>query len=145
VPDDAWLPQLRHRCATAAITSGAPASKEDIAVATPDECKIAIVQLAARFSAGDGRPTDRLDRTVSAMITDLGLLFRGHLHDGVLDDIRDAAGSDEAAPAQIRLSMSSDDLLALAAGELSLGSAWLAGRLKVQASFPDILRLRGML
>jgi hypothetical protein len=65
------------------------------------------------------------------------------MHDGVLDDIRQAG--DDDGPAQIRLSMTSDDLLALAGGEVSLSSAWLSGRLKVQASFPDMLRLRSML
>jgi hypothetical protein len=111
-------------------------------VATADECKIAIGQLAARFSRGEGQAkrSENLDRTVSATITDLGLQFHGHMHDGVLDDIT----LDETPPAQIRLTMTSDDLLALAAGELSLGSAWLGGRLKVHASFPDMLRLRSM-
>ena len=134
-----WLHRL-------AITSGQLSAKERPrhergTVATADECKVAIGQLAARFSRGDqAKRNEGMDRTVSAMITDLGLLFHGHMHDGVLDDIT----LDEAPPAQIRLTMSSDDLLALASGELSLGSAWLGGRLKVHASFPDMLRLRSM-
>jgi len=110
-------------------------------MATPDECQAAIAQLATRLgrSAGDG--AGGLDRTVSATITDLGLVFNGRLHDGVLDGIT----TDDAPQAQIRLAMSSDDLVLLAAGELSLGPAWMSGRVKVQASFPDLLRLRTML
>lgn len=111
-------------------------------MATVEECDQAIKVLATRFGSDGGNKSGGLDRSVSATITDLGLRYRGHMHDGVLDDIQQA-GDD--APAQIRLTMTSDDLLALAAGEVSLGSAWMAGRLKVQASFPDMLRLRSML
>jgi hypothetical protein len=112
-------------------------------VATVEECDQAIRVLATRFGSDGGNKSGGLDRSVSATITDLGLRYRGHMHDGVLDDIQ-AAGEDDS-PAQIRLTMTSDDLLALAGGEVSLGSAWMSGRLKVQASFPDMLRLRSML
>jgi hypothetical protein len=111
-------------------------------VATTQECDRAINALAAPFGADGGERSGGLDRSVTATITDLGLRYRGHLHDGVLDDIRP---DDEQAPAQIRLTMSSDDLLALASGGLSLGSAWKSGRLKVHASIPDMLRLRTMM
>jgi len=66
------------------------------------------------------------------------------MHDGVLD-VNPTDSSEAAESAQIRLTMTSDDLLSLAAGELSLGAAWLSGRVKVHASLPDMLRLRTML
>ena len=112
-------------------------------MATVEECDQAIKVLATRFGADGGSKSGGLDRSVSATITDAGLRYRGHMHDGVLDDIQRAG--DDDTPAQIRLTMTSDDLLALAGGDVSLGSAWLSGRLKVQASFPDMLRLRSML
>jgi hypothetical protein len=110
-------------------------------VASPDECKAAIAQLAARLAGPGDRRAEGLDRSVSAEVTDLGVVFRGHLHDGVLDDIT----TDGGPPAQIRLILSSGDLVLLAAGELSLGSAWLSGRVKLQASLTDMLRLRTMI
>ena len=110
-------------------------------MANPDECKVAIGQLAARLAGPGDRRADGLDRSVSAEVTDLNVVFRGHLHDGVLDDIT----TDEGPPAQIRLVLDSDDLVSLANGELSLGSAWLSGRVKLQASLPDLLRLRTMI
>src|SRR5450631_4691907 len=113
-------------------------------MASPDECKAAIAQLAARLAGPGDRRADGLDRSVSAQVTDLGYTFRGHLHDGVLDDITSSASADES-PAAIRLVLTSDDLVALAAGDLSLGSAWLSGRVKVHASFADLLRLRSMI
>ncbi len=112
-------------------------------MATVDECDRAINALAARFGAGGGERAGGLDRSVSATITDVGLRYRAHLHDGVLDDVQPE--DDDRAPAQIRLTMTSGDLLALASGELSLGAAWVSGRLKVHASFPDMLRLRSMM
>ncbi len=112
-------------------------------MATVEECDRAINALAARFGSDSGDRSGGLDRSVSATITDLGLRYRGHMHDGVLDDIQES--TDDEGQAQIRLTMSSEDLLALAGGEVSLGAAWLSGRLKVQASFPDMLRLRAMM
>jgi hypothetical protein len=108
---------------------------------TPQECQLAIEQLAARFGQSHGARAGGLDRSVTAHIDDLGLTYSGRLHDGVLDEI--APATDTAG--QIRLAMSSDDLVAIAAGELSLGGAWKAGRVRVSASFPDLLRLRTLL
>jgi len=47
--------------------------------------------------------------------------------------------------AHIRLTTRSDDLVALAADPGSFGRAWLSGRLKVNASLFDLLRLRRLL
>jgi hypothetical protein len=110
-------------------------------VASPDECKAAIAQLAARLAGPGDHRAAGLDRSVSAEVTDLDVVFRGHLHDGVLDEIT----TDDGSPAQIRLILSSDDLVLLAVGELSLGSAWLTGRVKLHASLTDMLRLRTMI
>ena len=113
-------------------------------MANAQECEVAIAALANRLAGPGDRRADGLDRSVSAQVTDLGYTFRGHLHDGVLDDITSSVSADEAAAA-IRLVLTSDDLVALAAGDLSLGSAWLSGRVKVHASFADLLRLRSMI
>ena len=75
-------------------------------MATVEECDEAIKVLATQFGSDGGARSGGLDRSVSASITDLGLHYRGHMHDGVLDDIKRAA--DEDAPGQIRLAMSSD-------------------------------------
>ena len=62
-------------------------------------------------------------------------------HDGALCDITKRPVED----AQIRLTVSSDDLLAVTAGELPFASAWAAGRLKIEASVLDMIRLRSLL
>ena len=63
------------------------------------------------------------------------------LHEGCLLDFS-SKPTDEA---QIRLTVSSDDLLAVTAGELPFASAWAAGRLKIEASVLDMIRLRSLL
>jgi alkyl sulfatase BDS1-like metallo-beta-lactamase superfamily hydrolase len=106
---------------------------------TPEECRAALEQLAARLD-GDQRAAG-FDRSVSAEITDVGLTFHGTLHDGVLGGIT----AEPAPRAQVRMVLTSEALLELADGRLTLATGWLSGRLKIHASLPDLLRLRTLL
>src|SRR5262249_19736693 len=54
-------------------------------------------------------------------------------------------GERSEPPAQVRFTAKSDDLVAIADDPGSIGRAWLRGRLKVDASIWDILRLRKIL
>ena len=112
-------------------------------MATLEECEAALRGLAARLGDVDPDTRGRLvhDRTLACTITDLGTTFRGRLHDGRLDEI--THGSAEGA--QVKLRVSSDDLVALVAGRLSFPQAWLNGRLKVNAGIGDLLLLRSLL
>jgi predicted lipid carrier protein YhbT len=47
-----------------------------------------------------------------------------------------------AVDADIRVRAASDDLISLIDGRGSLFSAYLAGRIRIEASFSDLLRLR---
>src|SRR4051812_45344365 len=96
-------------------------------------------ELAGRLGSMDGGTKRRvvLDRSVSCHLPDLGVTFRGQLKDGELRDIVQVAGRD----AQIKLAMSSDDLVALVGGELNFAKAWASGRLKVDASVFDLIKL----
>lgn len=109
-------------------------------MATVEECRDALVRLSAALAGVDPRKRESAiaDRSVSASITDLEVMFNGRIDGAGFHDI-----TTEPAPrAQIRLSMKSDDLVAMADGELSFGQAWSRGRLKVDARFGDLLRLR---
>lgn len=108
-------------------------------MATVEECEQALHELAGRLS-GDGAKAADFDRTLRCVLPDLGITFTGHLHDGRLDDIRQAADG----PAQITLRLSSDDLVALVAGRLNVASAWASGRMKVSAGMRDMFKLRSM-
>ena len=111
-------------------------------MATVAECETAMHDLAARLAGADAehRRKADLDRTLSCTLPDLQVTFAGHLHDGQLDDIRQV----ESAAAQVRLTLSSDDLLRLVAGDLHVGQAMISGRLHVHAGLFDLLKLRSI-
>ena len=112
-------------------------------MASVHEVEAALHDLAARLAAVDAdlRARHTVDRTVSCTVSDLGVVFVGQLSDDGLTDIR----QDGDASAQVRLTAGSDDLIALTQGRLGLPSAWATGRLKVEASVLDLLRLRSWL
>jgi hypothetical protein len=112
-------------------------------MASVEQCERAVTQLAEKLAGADGATplSGGLDRTISCTIRDLGVIFGGRLRGGRLEGIRQV----DSADAQIRMSTSGDDLLALVAGELGIGAAWASGRLTVQASVLDLLKLRSML
>ena len=117
---------------------GRPSWGDD--VASVAECERAFHALAERLAGADAdtRSTASFDRSLSCALPDLGVIFAGRLQDGTLTDIRRV----DSKEAQVRLSMSSDDLIRLVAGELHLGSAWASGRVKVHASVFDLIKLR---
>jgi putative sterol carrier protein len=108
-------------------------------MATVEDCYQAVERLAGRFDQMDDASRRKvLDRTISCRLTDLDVTLTGHLHNGGIDDIT----AEPAPKAQIRLTMTSDDLVALADGQLDLMKAWTGGRVKIEASVFDLLRLR---
>lgn len=111
-------------------------------MATKQECEAAFSDLARKLGQvdPDTRKKVVLDRSVSARITDLDTTFQGALRDGGLHDIREV----ETTKAQIKLTMASDTLLALTDGTLGFGSAWMTGKLKIDASVMDLLKLKSM-
>lgn len=112
-------------------------------MATKKQCEAALRGLAQRLDDVDESLKKRHapDRTVSCRIPDLETTFTGRLAQGSLCDIADGPTEN----AQIRLTVSSDDLLAVTKGELPFASAWATGRLKIEASVLDMIRLRSLL
>jgi hypothetical protein len=113
-------------------------------VATAEECRQALESLTGRISEMD--PADRqahlLDRAISCTVTDLGVTFVTRLGPDGATPVTQANGSD--GPAQVRFSTSSEELIALA-DPGGFARAWLTGRLKVEASLLDLIRLRKLL
>jgi|SRR3954453_1940970 hypothetical protein len=111
-------------------------------MATAEQCRQALTQIAARLAADpEAAARVNLDRSLACEIRDLKVAFHGRLRNGTITDLTD--GDDPKA--QIRLSLSGDDLLALVAGQLGFGSAFASGRVSVKASFTDLLKLRKLL
>ena len=101
-------------------------------MATIAECEEAFRELAARLATVD---TDTpkpavVNRTVSCTLRDLDIVFAARLQDGHLQDIKQV----ERPDAQLRLSVTSDDLIALTDGSLAFTKAWTSGRLRIEAN-----------
>lgn len=111
-------------------------------MATVEECRAALENLAARLASVDEgmRRKHSLDRSLSCRVTDLGVAFSGRLVDGTLRGLEQVPNP----AAKIKIATSSDDLVALTRGSLSFTKAWADGRLKVDASVLDLLKLRSL-
>jgi SCP-2 sterol transfer family protein len=112
-------------------------------MATVEECERALHELAGKLASnpGSGVRGKLEDRSLTCEIRDLKVIYGGRLHEGKLDDIRQV----DDPKAQIRLSLTSDDLLAVTSGQLNLGKAWATGRVRINASVFDLIKLRSML
>jgi len=112
-------------------------------VASIAECEAALDRLGALLGGvdSDTRSKHVLDRSIACRVRDLDTTFRGELRGGQLREIR----TGDAAGAQIKLHVSSDDLVALTEGGLSFPVAWATGRLRIDASISDLLKLRSLL
>jgi alkyl sulfatase BDS1-like metallo-beta-lactamase superfamily hydrolase len=111
-------------------------------MATVAECEQAFATLATRLANADAdaRRRNSFDRTISCRLTDLDVVFAGRLQEGLLTDIRQV----EDADAQVKLTMSSDDLIKLVDQELNMASAWTSGRVKIDARVFDLIKLRSV-
>jgi predicted lipid carrier protein YhbT len=112
-------------------------------MATQVECEQALARLAQQLTGpgGEAGKHNTLDRTLSCHVPDLGVTFSGRLRNGAVEGMTTEPGS----KAQIRFTASSDDLVALADGRLAFPAAWTSKRLKVDASFLDLLKLKSLL
>ncbi|MCX4822122.1 SCP2 sterol-binding domain-containing protein [Streptomyces sp. NBC_01142] len=115
-------------------------------MATTEECRSALDRLSDNLAQanGDVRGAAALDRSLSCHITDLDLTFTGRLDDGRIV-VLDTLPGPPLGKAQIRLAMKSDDLVAMVNGELNFAKAWASGRVRLEAAFRDLLRLRTLL
>lgn len=112
-------------------------------MATVEECRNALQEFAAGIAANNDQVKRKLnfERRLACDIPDLPHSFHGRFSNGALIDITD--GDDPGA--EIRMTVASDDLVALVSGELEFGPAFATGRVKIKASFLDLLKLKGML
>ncbi|MGY1717823.1 MULTISPECIES: sterol-binding protein [unclassified Blastococcus] len=83
-----------------------------------------------------------LDRSLSCRLPDLEQVVLGRLSSGSVRDLHAVPDGPGVPKADIRLTMTSDDLVALTDGRLSFGPAWASGRVKLEAGLRDLLRLR---
>ncbi|MCD7441738.1 SCP2 sterol-binding domain-containing protein [Streptomyces lincolnensis] len=115
-------------------------------MATIEECRAALEKLSdnMRSAEGDVRAAAAMDRSVSCRITDLDITFVGRMTGGRIV-VHDTLQGPPREKAQIRLTMTGDDLVALVNGELHFAKAWGSGRVKLEAGLRDLLQLRKLL
>ncbi|MEU0354007.1 SCP2 sterol-binding domain-containing protein [Streptomyces cyaneofuscatus] len=115
-------------------------------MATMAECRSALDKLSDNLATADGdvRGAAALDRSLSCHIKDLDITFTGHLADGRIQ-VRDTVEGPPREKAEIRLAMTSDDLVALVDGDLNFAKAWASGRVRLEAGFRDLLKLKSLL
>ena len=111
---------------------------------TAEECRAALQKLAGRLSelSSDEREQYFGNRTISVTVPDLNVTYVTVLGSGA-DPVREAAPGE--APADIRMTAKSDEVLALAEQPMNIARAWMSGRVKIEASMKDLFRLRRLL
>jgi putative sterol carrier protein len=112
-------------------------------MASVEECREALEKLADQMEANAAQTHAKLDldRTLTIRITDLDVAYHARLTGGRIVDV--AEGDDPKA--KLKLTTGSDDLVALVAGKLNVASAWASGRIKIEASLMDLMKLRKLL
>ncbi|MFF1465608.1 SCP2 sterol-binding domain-containing protein [Streptomyces sp. NPDC058330] len=115
-------------------------------MATMAECRSALDTLSDNLAGADGdvRGAAALDRSLSCHVRDLDVTFTGRLTDGRIQ-VLDTLEGPPREKAQIRLAMTGDDLVAMVNGELDFAKAWSSGRVRLEAGFRDLLKLRSLL
>ena len=114
-------------------------------MASPEQARTAVMELASRLADLDDQTRARIpNRSVSVLLPDLGSAYTCVLQDGLLVAITEVDAA--AVPdTQLRLVMTSDQLVDLVDGQLSFAGAWASGKIRVHARLRDILELRKFL
>ncbi|MFP4149756.1 MAG: sterol-binding protein [Nitriliruptoraceae bacterium] len=112
-------------------------------MATLEQVEEVLLQLLRRLGTVDESARAMLpsQRLIEARCPDLDLVRHAQWRGGVIELLTDEPGRRP----DIRLSVLSDDLLRIAAGDLPVSRAIASNRLRVDASMPDLLRLRAAL
>jgi hypothetical protein len=111
---------------------------------TAEECRTALQKLAGRLSEISPADRDQYfgNRRMSVTIPDLNLTYVTVLGGGN-DPVHELAPGE--APADIRLTAKSDEVISLADQPMNIARAWMSGRVKIEASVKDLFRLRRLL
>ena len=113
-------------------------------MATLEQCQDAVASLTEKLAEVDVdvRRKYAVERTVSCRVPDLDVVFLARVaDDGTIQDVEVV----EHGKGQVKLTVGSDDLIALIENRLNLPVAWATGKLKIDASMLDLLKLRALL
>jgi predicted lipid carrier protein YhbT len=108
-------------------------------VATEAAVRTAIDALRARVNAATVADGAVPERSIICVVSDLGTAYRTELRHGKLSVIEVTQPTTEA---DARLTARSDDLVALLEGRLNVASAFLLGKVRIDATASDMLLIR---
>lgn len=116
---------------------------EDVVVASTEDVDTILDDLLHRLTDLDPNTRALLParRTIEARCPDLGLVRHAEWRDGALVVLDEPP----RGRCDIRISLASDDLLAMHRGDLTFSRAYAVGRVRLDASVTDLLRLRAVL
>ncbi|MFC7330574.1 SCP2 sterol-binding domain-containing protein [Marinactinospora rubrisoli] len=116
-------------------------------MASIEECRAAIDRVSDRILELDEerRRKHIVERSVSVKVSDLDTVFDMRLTLNGLVDVSQRADGAGGSRAQVGITADSDDLVDMAEERLDFGKALLSGRVKLDASFGDMMRLRKLL
>jgi len=113
-------------------------------VATKTQVESKLREMIGRLDQAGASMHDNLakalpdGRQIEIAVTDLDAAYWTDLSGGRMGKLHRGPAPD----AQIRMRVSSDDLLAMINGELGLVKSYLSGRIRIDASLSDLLALR---
>lgn len=116
-------------------------------MATVGQCRSAVTQLVKTLDgvSADLRSKHVPNRTITCRVKDLDVVFTARVDEHGVHDLTQVKPNHERPPqADVRVSLDSDALIALANGEDDFVTAWLHGRVQVSAPVRDMLRLRSI-
>jgi SCP-2 sterol transfer family len=114
-------------------------------VATKAEVERQLARLMARLDGNEANVRSAIPdrRVLRCVVTDLGSAWYAVVEDGHVSPPTEAPP--DGPRADITLRVGSDDLVDLVEGRSSFLSAFTSGRVRVDASIVDLLRLRSLL
>ena len=114
-------------------------------MADPDAVRDAARRLVDMIGDVDDHTRGRIpDCTISVLARDLDLAFLATLVNGCVQDLREVDPG-TVGSATLRISGDSDALLDVVDGRVHFAQAWAGGRIRVDAKFRDLLKLRSFL
>jgi hypothetical protein len=115
-----------------------------VVLATIEQCRAVLADVTKKLNDvdPDARKKHLPDRTIELSLLDLDVSFRARISDGELVDIRECPPGGRKP--NIRLVMTSDDLIDMTEGRLRFPHAWAIGRIRLDAGIRDLLRLRAL-
>lgn len=113
-------------------------------MATKDEVSKAIGRLMARLDGNEENVRSAIPgrKVLGCLVTDLDASWYSVIEDG---HVSAPTQSPPDEPVAVLLKVRSDDLIDLVEERISFTSAFLSGKVRVDASLTDLLRLRTLL